>query len=555
MINKAACTNRRLPAPAVALAVALLGAAPVPARRALETPMESSFMVALALGWLATAGAGQAPIATPSPADKADGVPVNVALSWAPGAASHFDVYFGTTNPPPFQCRVDRPSFVLETLGARTTYYWRVDEVAAGRATPGAVRRFTTAGKADRDAVYAWPIRIATSVRSLFPKAADLGNWNYTEGMIADALYRIAERTGRNGDITYVREYLDRFVSADGSLDPGAYPFELYSLDRIRPAASLLWMHDHTGEEKYMTAAKYVASQLDKQPRTSEGGYWHRSTYPNQMWLDGIYMADVYAVQFGRETSQPRYYDEAVRQITLVQRHTHDPKTGLYYHGWDETKSRPWADKVTGTSPEFWGRAIGWYAMAMADVMDALPADHPGRRTVLPIFQDLCRSLLRFQDRDTGMWFQIVDKPAAPKNYVETSSTLMFAYAMARGAERGWLPSEFLEHARRATRGVLNHKVDLLPGNRMDIRGTVQVGSLGGDGGFYNYYVSVPVVTNDQKSIGAFMFLSLALSEIANPAVSMGSALDDDVQVRVRRDYFNLLMGIHQTWHWLPDDA
>jgi unsaturated rhamnogalacturonyl hydrolase len=326
--------------------------------------------------------------------------------------------------------------------------------------------------------------------------------------------------TGRDADITYVRDYLDTFVSPDGSLDPKAYPFELYSLDRIRPAASLLWMYNRTREEKYLKAAKYVATQLDKQPRTSEGGYWHRSTYPNQMWLDGIYMADVYAVQFGTKTGQPKYYDEAVRQIALVYRHTHDPATGLCYHGWDETKSRPWANKETGASPEFWGRAIGWYVMAMADVMGSLPADHPGRQTVLPILQSVCRSLVKYQDRDTGMWYQIVDKATAPKNYVETSSTLMFAYAMARGAERGWLAPEFLEHARRATRGVLNHKVDLLPGNRMDIRGTVQVGSLGGDGGFYDYYVNVPVVTDDQKAIGAFMFLSMALSEIANPRVA-----------------------------------
>jgi unsaturated rhamnogalacturonyl hydrolase len=155
--------------------------------------------------------------------------------------------------------------------------------------------------------------------------------------------------------------------------------------------------------------------------------------------------------------------------------------------------------------------------MAMADVMDGLPADHPGRKAVLPIFQALCRSLVKYQDHDTGMWFQIVDKASAPKNYVETSSTLMFAYAMARGAQRGWLPAEFLEHGRRATRGVLNHQVDLLAGNCMDIRGTVRVGSLGGDGGFYDYYVSVPVVTNDQKAIGAFMFLSMALADVANP--------------------------------------
>jgi unsaturated rhamnogalacturonyl hydrolase len=459
----------------------------------------------------------QLPTDAPTPRDGAAGVPVNTSLAWPAGGAARFDVYFGTTNPPPFQCRVDRPSFVLETLGAGRTHYWRVDAVGEKGVVKGTVRRFSTARTTARDEVYAWPIRIATSVRALFPRAADLGGWNYTEGMIADALFRIAERTGRGDDQAYVRGYLDRFVSADGSIDPTAYPFELYSLDRIRPATSLLWVYDKTKDERYLEAARRVAMQLDKQPRTSEGGYWHRSTYPNQMWLDGIYMADVFSVQFGTKTGQPRYFDEAIKQIALIYRHTHDPKTGLCYHGWDETKSRPWANKDTGTSPEFWGRAIGWYVMAMADVMDQLPRGHEGHKVVLPIFQSLCRSLAAFQDRETGMWFQIVDKPTAPGNYVETSATLMFAYAMARGAERGWLGPEFLDHASRATRGVLNREVDLLPGNRMDIRGTVQVGSLGGNGGFYDYYVHVPVVTNDQKSIGAFMFLSLALSEIANP--------------------------------------
>jgi len=226
-----------------------------------------------------------------------------------------------------------------------------------------------------------------------------------------------------------------------------------------------------------MTAARYVATQLEQQPRTSEGGYWHRSTYPNQMWLDGIYMADVYAVQFGTKTNQPKYFDEAVRQITLIYRHTHDPKTGLCYHGWDETRSRPWANKETGTSRNS-GRAIGWYVMALADVMDWLPKDHGGHREILPIFQSLCTSLPKFQDRDTAMWYQIVDKPAAPGNYVETSCTLMYAYAMARGAQRGWLAPEYWS-ARGAPPAGADRMVDLLPGNRMDIRGTVEVGSLG----------------------------------------------------------------------------
>jgi unsaturated rhamnogalacturonyl hydrolase len=472
------------------------------------------------LGCLAAAGpvlAQTSPTGL-APADRSADVSINTALEWPGGTAARFDVYFGTTNPPPFQARVERPSFVLETLRAGTTYYWRADAVSERGVVAGTVHRFTTSRTAAPAAVYAWPIRIATSVRALFPSPKDLGSWNYTDGMIADALCRIAARTGREDDSTYVQQYLDRIVAADGTMNAVEYPLELYSLDRIRPAAALLWIYDRTKDERYMKAAAYVATQLDKQPRTSDGGYWHRSTYPNQMWLDGIYMADVYSVLFAKRTGQAKYFDEAVKQVMLVHQHTHDPKTGLYYHGWDETKTRPWANKETGASPEFWARAIGWYSMAMADIMENLPAGHPGRKTILPIFQALCRSLVKYQDRDTGMWYQILDKPTAPKNYVETSSTLMFAYAMARGAREGWLPAEFLQHALRATRGVLNHEVDLLPGNRMDIRGTVQVGSLGGNGGFYDYYVSVPVVTNDQKSIGAFMFLSLALSEMANPA-------------------------------------
>jgi unsaturated rhamnogalacturonyl hydrolase len=276
-------------------------------------------------------------------------------------------------------------------------------------------------------------------------------------------------------------------------------------------------MHERTGDERYLKAAQLMAKQLEQQPKTSDGGYWHRSTYPNQMWLDGIYMADVFSVEYGLKTRQPRFVEDAVKQILLIHKHTHDPKTGLYYHGWDETKSRPWANKETGTSPEFWGRAIGWYAMAMAEVLDWLPADHPARKEILPIEQALCASLVKYQDRDTGMWYQIVDKPTAAKNYVETSSTLMYAYAMARGAQRGWLPPEYLDHARRATRGVLNLKVDLLEGGkRFDLQGTVNVGSLGGNGGFYDYYVGVPLTTNDLKGVGTFMYLSMVLSESAN---------------------------------------
>ncbi len=468
-------------------------------------------------GLLAVSLAIAQPVTAPAPAHDAADAPLNLTLKWpAVPDANAYEVYFGEGDAPAFQLRVERPVFVLETLTAAKTYRWRVDPVTAAGVQTGPVFKFTTTAKMDRAALFAWSIRSANSLRAQYPTPADLRGWNYTEGMVLDGLYAIATRTGRDADIDYIRAWLDRFVAPDGTIPPKLYPLKLYSLDRIRPGPLLLWMYDRTREEKYLQAAKLIASQLDEQPRTSDGGYWHRSTYPNQMWLDGLYMAGGFSVQFAARTGQPKYFDAAVQQIELIDRHTRDPKTGLYYHGWDETKTRPWANHETGTSPEFWGRAIGWYGLAMADALDWLPLDHPGRAKILPIFQAYCAAILKYQDRDTAMWWQIIDKPGAPKNYVETSCSLMFACAMARGAQRGWLPPEYLEHARRAARGVLNREIDLLPGDCFDIRGTVVVGTLGGTGGFYESYVADRVVTNDQKSLGAFMYLSLALSETAN---------------------------------------
>jgi len=490
----------------------------------MRNPRLSGIASTLLLALAARAGFGQAAEGS-VPADGARDVPVNVALSWkAVDGAKGYDVYFsrlGGTDAdmdiriPPFQCRVTKPTFVLETLPAGRMCQWRVDAVPSnGEPVRGPWLSFTTVAKADRGAMYAWPIRMADTIRGLYPTPDKLGDWNYTQGMVADALISIGVRTGRQTDIDFAKAWVDRFVTADGKIAP--YDVELHSLDRIRPAPALLWIYDRTRDEKYLKAAKFMAAQLDGQPKTTDGGYWHRQTYPNQMWLDGIYMADVFSAEYAGMMKEPKYFDEAVRQILLIAQHTRDEKTGLFYHGWDETKTRPWADKNTGASPEFWGRAMGWYGMAMADILEWLPADHPGRAAVLKVFQGFCESIAKYQDHDTAMWWQIIDKPAAPKNYVETSCSIMFSYALAKGAQRGWIAPECLEAARRGTRGVLNREVDLLPNNRLNIRGTVTVGSLGGDGGFYDYYVGVGTTTNDQKALGALMYLSLVLSETAN---------------------------------------
>ncbi len=489
-----------------------------------------AWLLASAICLLATSAAtaqtaSSTPLSPPTAAAPANGaadVSINTTLAWAPVAgAKGYDVYFGQEASPPFQCRVTNPTFILETLTVGKTYHWHADAITDAGTKAGDAMSFTTTAKADRDAMYAWSIRMADTIRGLYPDPARLGEWNYTQGMVADALYAIALRTGRTADIDYVQKWLDRFVADDGTIDPKAYDFKLHSLDRIRPGPALLWMYDHTKNEKYLKAAQELIKQMDEQDRTPDGGFWHRSTYPNQMWLDGIYMADVFLAQYAAKANQPKYADEAVKQIVLINQHTHDPKTGLNFHGWlatpkDPKTARPWANLETGDSPEIWGRAQGWYAMAMGEVLDWLPADHPGRKEVLPIFQDLCKSLLKYQDHDTGMWWQIIDKPTGHDNYVETSCSIMFAEAFAKGAQRGWLPPEYLEYARRATRGILNKEIDLLPNDRLAIRGTVGVGSLGGNGGFYDYYVGVPLTLNDQKSLGAFMYLSMVLSETAN---------------------------------------
>lgn len=486
----------------------------------------------LLLGLAARALCAQTAPAATAPADAAKDVPINTKLTWKPvEGAMTYDVYFGAVKEnadglalvPQFQCRVTKPEFLLETLSAGVRYGWAIDAIqpeGTPKEKPLLWHTFTTAANPDRDAIFAWPIRMADTVRALYPTPDRVGDWNYTQGMVCDALISIATRTGRDNDIDFAKAWADRFVQPDGTITwANNQPFDtaLHSLDRIRPGPVLLWLYDRTKEEKYKKAAAFVAGLLDQQPKTSDGGYWHRQTYPNQMWLDGIYMADVFSAEYAAMANQPKYFDEACKQILLIAQHTRDPKTGLFYHGWDETKSRPWANKDTGASPEFWGRADGWYGMAMADILEWLPSDHPQRAAVLKIFQDYCAAVAKVQDHDTGMWWQILDKPTGPKNYVETSCSLMFCQALAKGVQHGWIDAKYLDNARRGLRGILNKEIDLLPNNRLDIRGTVTVGSLGGNGGFYDYYVGVGTTLNDQKSLGAMMYLSLTLSDLANP--------------------------------------
>jgi unsaturated rhamnogalacturonyl hydrolase len=364
-----------------------------------------------------------------------------------------------------------------------------------------------------------WTEKVAQSIISTYPDPADLeefskGKWSYTNGFFQNALFEIYEKYQNSEYLKYMKDWADLFVTRSGQLDSSKYAYEIFELDNILPGRLLIWLYQKTGDVRYRKAADQLTNQLNHQPRTSDGGFWHKKVYTDQMWLDGIYMADVFLAQYGSAFKQPQYVDEAIRQMELIYKHTADPNTGLLYHGWNESRNLVWANPKTGASPEFWGRAVGWYIMALVDGLDYIPDDHPEREKLLKIFRDLSASLARYQDK-TGMWFQVIDKGDRPDNWVESSGTAMFAYAFAKGYAKGYLGKEYLRKAQKAFEGLQN-EIYFDDEGKFYLTGTVKVGTLNPkvSKGDYDYYVGVDRRTNDFKGVAAFMYLSLALESI-----------------------------------------
>ena len=364
-----------------------------------------------------------------------------------------------------------------------------------------------------------WPDTIAQSVMRTYPDPSNLeifskGQWSYTNGFFNNALCVLYNNTHDSLYEQYVEKWLSNFISDKGTLDTNKYESKKQELDDILPGRSLLYMFGYTHDSIYHIAADELINELKNQPRTSEGGFWHKKVYPWQMWLDGIYMGDVYMLQYASQFEKPEIADDAIHQIKLIYKKTLDPKTGLLYHGWDESKNKIWADSITGTSSEFWGRGIGWYAMALTDALDYIPEGNPDRDSLIIMLQDLSRSLARYQDPETGLWFQVVDKGNVKGNWIETSCSAMFAYAFAKGSKKGYLDPGYLSKARKAFQGLENNYLFFDDEGKVYLTGTVKVGTLNFkySDGSYNYYISVDRRVNDFKGISALLYLSMALN-------------------------------------------
>ncbi|MEU5636600.1 glycoside hydrolase family 88/105 protein [Streptomyces rishiriensis] len=386
--------------------------------------------------------------------------------------------------------------------------------VAAGlltvsAAAPPTVRHHPRPLSASRAAAATdWSVAMVDSTTARFTPSA-IGGWSYPVGLYLYGQYLTYRRTHEPRYLSYIKSYVDRFVHDDGTIDQ-----KFNSLDSMQAGRLLVILHHETGQDRYRKAARKIRDRLSSYPRTSDGGFWHADTgsRDHQLWSDGVYMVNPFLVEYGREFGDSAYAnDEAAGQLAVYGRHLQQP-SGLLRHAYDESKTAGWADPATGLAPESWCRAVGWYAMAIVDVLDALPARHVRRPGLLGVLGRLAAALERYQDPASGRWFQVIDKGARSDDWTETSCSSMFAYALSRGAQQGYIDAHYQSVARRGYEGVLA-RISLDADGRTVLT-DVSVGTNVGD---YDFYVARPRATNDFHGLGAFLIMNEQLRTVRQP--------------------------------------
>jgi len=334
------------------------------------------------------------------------------------------------------------------------------------------------------------------------------GRWCYEDGCFYKGLADLYAAGGADWALEKLIEQVDRRVRPDGIID--GYDPEEFNLDNINAGKVLFVLGDRTGDARYARALRSLRDQLRRHPRTRENNFWHKKAYPWQVWLDGLYMALPLLARYTLEYEMGAGLPDIRSQIENVRRLMRDPKTGLYFHGYDESRAAQWANPETGLSACFWSRAIGWYAMALVDLCEIVPADHPDRECYGALLADIAEAVLAWQQQD-GLWMQVMDQPSREGNYRETSATAMFAYVFLKGRRLGWLPPQFVDAAGRAIDGIAGRYLYPAPdGTRMGgICLVAGLGDINGVFGFrdgsFAYYIGEAVGENDPKGVGPLM--------------------------------------------------
>jgi unsaturated rhamnogalacturonyl hydrolase len=330
--------------------------------------------------------------------------------------------------------------------------------------------------------------------------------WNYEMGVVLTGFEKLAIKNGNQQYLDYRKKIIDHFIMNDGSIR--TYVIDEYNMDNMPTGRQLLHLYQQTGEEKYKKAAGLLYQQLVWQPRNKAGGYWHKLKYPTQMWLDGLYMAQPFAAEYAKMFNDINRFDDIIKQFVLMEKVSRDIKTGLLFHGWDESRLQKWANPKTGVSPEFWSRAMGWYMMALVDVLDYIPANHKGRSDLIAILNRLSTAVIKFQDKKEGVWWQVTNKGGAALNYLESSSSAMFIYGLSKAVRMGYINKSFRPAIKKGYEGIVKNFVEVDASGTVHYTKAVAGAGLGGTpyrDGSYDYYVNEPKRDDDLKAIGPFI--------------------------------------------------
>jgi unsaturated rhamnogalacturonyl hydrolase len=338
------------------------------------------------------------------------------------------------------------------------------------------------------------------------PEGNRPANWNYEIGVVLTGFERLASYTGDNSYMQYTKHIIDHFINPDGSIR--TYNMDEYNSDLIPPGRQLLRLHALYKDEKYKNAAQILRNQISWQPRNQAGGFWHKLKYPSQMWLDGLYMVEPFYAEYSVINNQPQYFNDIINQFVWMEKYSRDAKTGLLYHGWDESRLQRWANPRTGLSPEFWSRSMGWYMMALVDVLDFIPKSNPRRKELINILNRLSTAIVKFQDAKSGVWWQVTDKANKEKNYLESSGTAMFVFSLAKAIRHKYIPASFNAALQKAYNGMIKEFVKEDANGQYHYMQAVAGAGLGGipyRDGSYEYYVNEPRRDDDLKAIGPFI--------------------------------------------------
>ena len=333
--------------------------------------------------------------------------------------------------------------------------------------------------------------------------------WNYIDGCMITACLSLYKTTGDEKFLDFSKKFLDYFVKDNGVIE--TYDPAEYNLDNVNQGKNLFTLYDLTGNQRYRDAIETIRGQLETQPRTKEGNFWHKKIYPNQVWLDGMYMGQPFYMEYETKFDDKKHYDDIFHQFANVVKYMRDPKTGLYYHGYDASKKAFWCNKETGLSQNFWLRALGWYSMAL---LDTLSKCEPGEEykaeydNLKKVFVDLIDSMLKFQD-ESGMWYQLPALGGQEPNYLETSGSAIMAYSLLKGVRLGFLPESYRAYGLKAFQGICDRYLKEKDGH-LSLGGICLVAGLGPEDnrrrdGSFEYYMSEPIVEDDAKGVGPLL--------------------------------------------------